>query len=189
MKRQVTAVVVVFGAGAGALAGGGAFAGAQQQAQQPPVQSQPAVRQAPRNVTINVNPRVDRRRPWRFTVSGRVNLPAPGLVCPPGQTSGYYCLPLARERACDRARVAIRFKGGPRTRQTISTRRYRTRIGGTAQQLPFCTYRGTVSFNVARRLRPTGRVQVDVRFLGNAYYGQKSSPRRTARAVGVGRRR
>lgn len=183
MKGKLTAVVLVAGTGAAALAGGGTFAGAQQQ---PAQQDQ---RQSARSVTFTITPRTDRRRPWRFTVRGRVNLPPPGLVCPPGQRSGYYCLPLPRERACDEARVAIRYKAGRRTRQTISTRRYVARTGGNASEPPFCRFRGTVTFNQLRRLRPNGRLQVDVRFLGNRYYRARQSQRKTARAVLPGRRR
>lgn len=182
MKVKLTVAVALAGTGAAALLGGGTLAGAQQ-AEQAQAQQGQQTRQTPRSVTFRITPRTDRRRPWRFTVRGRVNLPPPGLVCPPGQVSGYYCLPLPRERACDEARVAIRYKAGRRTRQTISTRRYVARTGGNASQPPFCQFRGTVSFNQTHRLRPNGEVKVDVRFLGNRYYKEKSSARRLARAV------
>lgn len=134
-----------------------------------------------KSVTYTVTPKQDNKRPIRFTVKGRINLP-PGLVCPPGQSSGYYCLPLPRERACEKARVSVRYKAGSKLTKTISLRRATARVGGTSANPPFCTFRSTVTFTDVKRLRPQGRLKVSVRFLGNAFYKPKSGPTRFVRA-------
>lgn len=84
-------------------------------------------------------PRRDRRRPFRFITTGRLELPpvvAPALAC--------------------KGRVSIQIKTN---RSTISTRRARLR--------PNCTYGSRVTFRVPRRL-VRRRLKVIVRFGGNA---------------------
>lgn len=180
MKRCLT-VAALTGAAAVALSGAGTIAGAQD--------SQPGNddRLTPNSVTYTVTPGTDRRAPYTFRVRGRVNMP-PGLVCPPGQSSGGYCTPLPRERACEAGRVSIRYKSGRRFTKTISLRRSNTRPGGSGNQPPFCTFSRSVTFTEKDRLRP-GRLKVQVQFLGNAFYKARRGRTQFVRLGNVGRRR
>ena len=185
MKKLVALVVVVAGVVAAAL-GGSTLAGAQG-----PTELTPAQRPAPTSVSLRVTPGVERRFPWRFVARGRVNLPQnpPGLVCPPGRTAAeapYYCIPVPRERLCDGARVAIRYKTGKRLAVTISLRRVRARLGGT-QARPFCRFRSAITFRAPQRIRRDGRLKVQARFLGNKYFKAKSARNRFVRVRGRGR--
>ncbi len=98
-------------------------------------------------LTARTTPRRDRRRPFRFTTSGQLLLPA--------------VVPTARP-AC-RGRVSIQVKTGGSTistRRTTLTRR--------------CTYRSVVTFRVPRRLVRRA-LKVTVRFAGNAVVAPKAA--------------
>jgi len=90
-------------------------------------------------LTASVSTHRDRRAPYRFTVSGRVRLPA-GLGV----------------SACKGGRVSLQTKVGAKT---ISTRRATLRAN--------CTYRVTVAFHASRRLG-NGRLTMRVRFQGSS---------------------
>ena len=183
MKKLVSLVVLVAGVVVASL-GGSTLAGAQN----PPTELTPAERPSPRSVSLVVTPRTERRFPWRFVARGRVNLPQnpPGLVCPPGRQGPYYCIPVPREKLCDGARVAIRYKTGKRLAVTISLRRVRARLGGT-QARPFCRYRSAITLRAPRRIRRDGRLKVQARFLGNKYFKAKSARNKFVRVRGRGR--
>ena len=173
-------------AGLGGMAltvGGSPLAGAQTQ------DPQGAERKNPTSLTYRATPRRDTKRPYKFTVRGRVRMPPPGLVCPPGQTSGYYCLPLARERACEEGRVSVRFKAGLRRQgNTISLRRVKTRISGPSSGPPFCAFVSRVTFGNPRRLG-NGVLKVQVRWLGNDFYNAKSGPTKYVSVISARRER
>lgn len=181
MRKRVTTAAALVGLGAAAALSGGPLAGAQTQQSQ-----QEDSRLETTSVTFRATPARDRRRPHRFTVRGRVTMP-PGLVCPPGQSSGQYCLPLPRERACENARVQVRYKRGRlRKSETVSVRRAPARSAGRRNDPPFCVFRKTTTFRDVERIRgrdnPRGFLKVQVRFLGNAFYQPKSSRARFVRA-------
>ena len=95
----------------------------------------------PRSLSAKTTPRTDRRRPFRFTTSGVLRLPA-------GVT---------RKQACVGGEVALQIKA---VRKTISTRR--VALSKT------CSYRSRVTFRSRNRFPKTGKLTVRVRFLGNA---------------------
>ncbi len=179
--QRLLTVAALTGAAVMALSGAGSIAGAQDQ--QPGADD----RLTPTSITYKVSPGRDRRAPYRFRVRGRVNVP-PGLVCPPGQSSGGYCTPLPRERACENGRVAVRYKSGRSFKKTISLRRAKTQPDGSGNQPPFCTFSSSVSFSVKSRLRP-GRLKVQVQFLGNAFYKAKRGPTKFVRLGNVNKKR
>jgi hypothetical protein len=109
----------------------------------------------PAFVSASTAPRRDRRRPFRFTTSGRVRLP-----------SG-----LTRAQACGSGDVAVVVKAA---RKTISTRR--------VQLSRTCSYRSRVTFRPRNRFPRNRRLTVRVRFLGNAVLGPR---RAEAVAVGT----
>ena len=96
----------------------------------------------------------DRRRPFRFTTSGIVRMPA-------GVT---------RAQGCVGGDVAVVVKAA---RKTISTRRVAlTRT---------CSYRSRVTFRSRSRFPRSGRLTVRVRFLGNAVLGPRRAKTVTLR--------
>jgi len=95
----------------------------------------------PAGLVARVGPRVDRRRPYRFTVSGRLALPAG--VRPADGCQG---------------RVSLQVKAGTRT---LSNRRVRV--------TPACTFRQPVTFSNARRFAGRSRLTVLVSFNGNGF--------------------
>jgi Ca2+-binding RTX toxin-like protein len=98
-------------------------------------------------LTATTTPRRDRTRPFRFTTTGRLTLPA--------------SLPVTRT-AC-RGRISIQVKTGG---STISTRRTTlTRA---------CTYRSRVTFRVPRRFVRRA-LKVTVRFGGNAVVAPRNA--------------
>jgi len=105
-------------------------------------------------VTARTTPSRDRRRPFRFTTSGIVRMPA-------GVT---------RAQGCAGGDVAVQFKAG---RKTISTRHVAlTRT---------CSYRSRVTFRSRSRFPRSGRLTVRVRFLGNAVLGPRRAKTVTLR--------
>ena len=88
---------------------------------------------------LRVRPRRDRRRPYRFRVTGR-------LVLPRGVT---------RARACGNGTVTVRARSGGRT-----VARRRARVGSR------CRFRTRLTVR-ARRLRGRRRVAIVARFNGN----------------------
>ena len=97
-------------------------------------------------VSARTTPRRDARRPFRFTTSGRVRMPA-------GVT---------RAQGCATGDVAVVVKAG---NKTISTRR--------SALTRTCSYRSSVSFRSRKRFTKRGRLTVRVRFLGNAVLGPR----------------
>lgn len=103
-------------------------------------------------LSASTTPRRDRRRPFRFTTSGKLTLPpalSPALAC--------------------NGRVSVTVKTGG---NTISTRRVRLSRA--------CTYRSRVTFRVPRRL-VRRRLTVTARFGGNAIVGPVSATGHTIR--------
>lgn len=148
----------------GGVVGGGSLAGAQDQEQEA------VERVNPRSVTFTVTPRRDKRKPFRFRVTGRVGvpnqLPPQAQGCPPGTPPGNpYCQP-QREKACEEGRVAVRYKTGRRLGTTISLRRFRLRNGPPNANPWFCRFSGTTTFRNRKRFGGN-RLKVQVRFLGN----------------------
>ena len=108
--------------------------------QNPDTAVQPGARVKAQRITARLRPSRDRRRPYRFTVSGRVTLPA-GVT--PAQ-------------GCGSGRFTVQTKAG---RKTISTRR--TTLRRT------CTYKVRLSFKNRKRFGRRTRLTVRVRFQGN----------------------
>ena len=108
----------------------------------------------PASIGASVAPRRDRRRPFRFTTSGRLRLP-----------SG-----LTRAQACGSGDVAVVVKAA---RKTISTRRVALSRS--------CTYRSRVTFRSRSRFTRNGRLSVRVRFLGNTVLGPRRAKAVTVR--------
>ena len=106
-------------------------------------------------VTALVTPRTDRWAPYRFTVRGSVRRPA-GISA----------------SACRPGRVAVQWKAG---RRTISTRSISLRAD--------CSYRLSVSFASRSRLGTSGRLSVQVKFLGNERFKPASARRLSTRVV------
>jgi hypothetical protein len=96
-------------------------------------------RVAPAGFTAKAVRRRDRRRPYSFTVTGR-------LTPPTGMTASAACV----------GQVHVQFKRGTKT---ISARRRNVR--------PNCSWRSSVSFARRSRVGRSGRLKVTVRFLGN----------------------
>jgi hypothetical protein len=96
-------------------------------------------RVAPAGFTAAAVNRRDRRRPFRFTVRGR-------LTPPSGITSSGACA----------GQVSVQFKRGTKT---ISARRRNVRSD--------CSWRSSVTFARRSRVGRSGRLKVMVRFLGN----------------------
>ncbi len=107
---------------------------------QAPGSPQARRRRAPR-LSLRVNPAIDRRRPYRFTISGRLGLPAG----------------VRPENGCQ-GRVAVQVKAGA---MTISNRR--TAVSWA------CTFSQRVSFAIPRRFAGRKRLTVLVRFGGNRF--------------------
>ena len=141
-------------------------------------------RATPRSVSLTVTPKRDRTRPFRFTSTGRVNVPRrycsvaesqnPGnrcvpLICPPGAVDAQYCIRPGLGAICT-GKVNVRFQ---RRRTTISSRSVKLR--------PNCTYRSRVTFNI-RVVTRRGSFRVRARFQGNSILAPKTSPTRTVRA-------
>ena len=105
-------------------------------------------------VTASVTPRRDRRAPFRFRSSGRLQLP-------PGVTEA---------QGCGDGRVSIQVKAG---RKTISTRR--ARVSGA------CTFSSTVTFRNRRRFTRNGRLRFTLRFTGNEILNRTSAVARNIR--------
>ena len=104
-------------------------------------------------VTAKVFPTRDRRAPYTFTTSGSVRRPA-GIAA----------------STCTGGRLSVQWKAGGRT---ISTRRTLLRSN--------CTYRSRVTFTNRARLGRSGRLTVQVRFLGNDRFRPASARRLSAR--------
>ena len=100
-------------------------------------------------LTSRVRPRRDTTDPYRFTTTGRLNLPT-------GVTRAQGC----------KGRVSVQVKAG---KKTVSTRRVRLRSD--------CTYRSRVTFTIPRRLNPE-RLQVVARFLGNEVMAPRRASRK-----------
>jgi hypothetical protein len=113
-----------------------------------PAATSSPVRRKPRGVRMRVSPRRDRRAPFRFVVSGRILLPR-------GEQ---------RTTACGSGTVVLRVT---RARRALATRR--------AHLDRRCSFRASVSFRSARRLR--GRLSFVARFYGNrALTGVRARP-------------
>lgn len=108
---------------------------------------------APR-IQRTVSPARDRSAPYRFVTSGRIVLPA-GLTA---------------ASACRTGFVSVQVKRGTKT---ISTRR--------SALTRDCRFSSTVAFRDRRRLGG-GRLQVVVRFLGNAVLAPQAAERMAVRA-------
>lgn len=109
----------------------------------------------PQALSAQVSPTRDRVSPYRFRTSGKLTLPAG----------------VSQAQGCGTGLVSVQFKRGA---NTISTRRI------TLSKT--CTYASTVSFNDRKRLGKTGRLNVVVRYAGNAVLGRVTAPKRAARA-------
>ncbi len=105
-------------------------------------------------LTATTSPARDLRRPYRFTTTGRLALPA-GVSPAEGCRGGV---------------VAVRVRAG---RRTISTRRVALRAT--------CTYRSMVAFGDRRRFPRTGRLRFTATFLGTAVLAPRSAPARDVR--------
>ncbi len=108
----------------------------------------------PRSLSATTVPSRDRRRPFRFTTSGRLRLPAAAT----------------RAQACGSGDVVIQVKAG---RKTISTRH--AKLGRS------CTYRSRVTFRSRNRFPRSGKLTVRVRFLGNAVLAPRRAKNATLR--------
>jgi hypothetical protein len=154
----------------GAVAGGGAVAGAQDNPQDQRVE--------PTSVTFSVTPNRDKKKPFKFKVTGRVGvpneLPPQAQGCPPGVEPGNpYCAP-QREKACENGRVAVRYKTGKKLGTTISLRRFDLKPGPANANPWFCTFEGTTTFRNRKRFGGN-RLKVTARFLGNDVMEAKSA--------------
>ena len=109
---------------------------------------------AARSVTSKLTPSRDTRSPYRFTMTGKVNLPAT----------------VTAAQACKAGVVSVQVKAGTRT---ISTRRV------TISKA--CTYRSTVVFRDRSRFRSATALKFTARFAGNTVLERRSAPVRTAR--------
>jgi outer membrane protein assembly factor BamB len=109
---------------------------------------------APRSVTATTKPSRDARRPFRFTTSGVVRMPAG----------------IKRGQGCGGGAVSVQIKAA---RKTISTRR--ARLSRT------CTYRSRVTFRSRNRFPKSGRLTVRVRFLGTAVLAPRRAKTATLR--------
>lgn len=120
--------------------------------QAPASRAQAGRRRGPR-LSVRVNPAIDRRRPYRFRMSGRLGLPA-GV------------------RAIDgcRGRVTVQVKAGG---MTVSNRR--TNVTWA------CTFSQSVSFGNPRRFAGHERLTVVVRFEGNRFLLAKRARVRSLR--------
>ena len=103
-------------------------------------------RKAPK-LSVDVRPQRDRRRPFRFTVRGRITRPA-------GVTAADGC----------KGRVTVRFKAG---RKTISSRR--------AQLTSTCRYSRSVTFQSRKRFPRLRYLRVQATFEGNEVLLPKKS--------------
>jgi hypothetical protein len=101
-----------------------------------------------------VRPARDRRAPYRFRVTGGIQLPRV----------------VTAAQACTTGFVSVQVKRGKRT---ISTRRVRIRRT--------CGFSSTVTFRNRRRVG-TGRLSVTVRWLGNAVLAPRTAQRVRVRA-------
>lgn len=106
-------------------------------------------------LVARVSPSRDRRRPYAFTTTGRLALPAGTQLA----------------QACRDGIVAIQVKAG---RNTLSTRRTPLRAD--------CTFRSRVSFSQPRRFAGRRTLMVRARFLGTPAVRPAAAP---ARRVGV----
>lgn len=104
-------------------------------------------------ISASARPRRDRRRPFEFTVRGRVIRPAG----------------VSRTRGC-RGRVRVRLK---LKRKTVGARTVRVRRT--------CRYRAPVTVTLRKRSHPV-KLRVLVRFRGNAALNPVSAPRFAVRA-------
>jgi hypothetical protein len=112
----------------------------------------PSAKRRPAAFTIAVRPRRDARRPFRFTVAGRLTRPKA----------------LRADRAACAGRVRVRLVQG----RTVRGRR-------TASLRADCAFRAIVA---ARRVGGRrGRLTVSARFLGNARLRARSAEARTVR--------
>ncbi len=169
MKKIVALALTPAVIAAGAI-GGASIAGAQDNPQDQRVE--------PTSVTYTVTPNRDRKKPFKFTVRGRVGvpnqLPPTAQGCPPGVEPGNpYCQP-QREKACENGRVAVRYKTGKKLGTTISLRRFDLKPGPANANPWFCTYEGTTTFRNRARFGGN-RLKVTVRFLGNDVMEAKSA--------------
>jgi hypothetical protein len=137
----------------------------------------------PRQVTLTVTPRRDRRSPYTFTSTGRIVPPsryctpsenpfAAGcipILCPPGVSDIRYCLIPGRGVICS-GTVTVRYQ---KRSTTISSRVVSVR--------PDCTYRSRVTFRTGLGIR-RGSLRAQARFGGNAVLLPRRSSTRTVRA-------
>ena len=127
-------------AGAGPTGGPPGVPGQPAPAPQAPRPQARPDRRAPR-LLVRVSPATDRRRPYRFTLSGRLGLPAG--IRPADGCHGW---------------VTTQVKAG---RSTISSRR--------TPVTRACTFSQPVSFGNSRRFGARKRLKVVVRFAGNRF--------------------
>jgi len=92
-------------------------------------------------LSVRVSPKADRRRPYRFTVSGRLGIPA-------GMRKADGC----------QGRMSVQVKAGSRT---VSSRR--------TSVTPACTFAQRLTFADARRFARRRSLRVAVRFNGNRF--------------------
>lgn len=154
----------------GLIAGSASIAGAQDNPQDERVD--------PTSVTFTVTPGRDKKAPFKFRVRGRVGvpnqLPPQAQGCPPGVEPGNpYCQP-QREKACEKGRVAVRYKTGKKLGTTISLRRFALKPGPANANPWFCTFDGRTTFRNRKRFGGN-RMKVTVRFLGNDVMEPKSA--------------
>ena len=124
------------------------------------------------STTSKVSPKRDKRKPYKFTTSGKVKPPkfcastTPAancvpLKCPPGATNPAYC---TKPKPC-RGKVRVRFK---RNGKTVSSK--------TTNLKSNCKYKKKTT------VKKKGRYQVQVRFLGNDVLAPSSASTKSVRA-------
>ena len=112
------------------------------------------VRRFQPKLTARTTPRRDRRRPYRYTTTGSVLLPA-------GVTP---------EQACaGGGSVAVEFRAG------------KLRLPQTATLRPDCSFRTSIAFP-SRRSLGNGRIAISAKFGGNTVLGTAKAPSQKVRA-------
>jgi hypothetical protein len=105
-------------------------------------------------LTARTTPRRDRRRPYRYTTTGTVVLPA-------GVTPAQAC--------ADGGSIAIEFRAG------------KLRLPQTASLRPDCTFRSSIAFP-SRRSLGRGRLAISAKFGGNSVLGTAKARTQKVRA-------
>lgn len=150
---------------------------------------------APSKLTASVAPPHRLKRPYRFTITGRLTYPK--TVCPKGNTNKKYCVTVGRITCGGKIQIRVRLlkdKLLARSNKLVTTR--------SAPLRPDCTYRYRLtllkSLFIARvrKLAPHAKghfvgVAFFVTFLGNAQLTGKSARRQVviAEVHAAGKRR